>query len=152
MVSKAAALSLALLAAMSGCDTQEAEDPAEAAAPAPPPPQETAMTEEIKSAAETGEVSVPGVRLTWTRADAVVQYKLLYEAPNACYSAGPLTAAVTGPAVKIAAEVAVSGGICAQVITVISFEGEVTGVTGPFTLTATVTDQKSGEAVTLTAP
>ena len=131
MVSKVLAVSAVVLTAISGCESQEVP---------------------VTAAADKGEVSVPGVRLTWAREGEVLSYRMLYEAPNACYSAGPQTAAFTAPLVTLAAEVTFADGICAQAITVVPFEGEVTGVTGPFTIAATVTDQKSGEVVTLTAP
>ncbi len=131
MVSKAVLMSAVVLAAMSGCESREAS---------------------VTSAADKGEVSVPGARLTWAREGETLTWRVRYEAPNACYSAGPATARLSSPTVDIAAEVAFTDGICAQAITVIPFEGEVTGVAGPFTIAAKVTDQKSGEVVTLSAP
>lgn len=135
MVSKAMVLSAALLAAMSGCETQEA-----------------GVEANVTSAADKGEVVEAGARLTWARTEGVLRYTVTYQAPNACYSAGNVSAAFTPPAVTITAAVAFAGEVCAQVITPVTFEGTLPEVTGPFTLAAAITDEKSGEVVTLSAP
>lgn len=116
---------------------------------APPPAEQPAR------AADTGELSTAGAVLRWRReSDAVITYRLMYEAPSACYSSGPSGHRVSpeGNDIFITAEVAFKDAVCAQMITVVTFEGSVDGVQGPFSIAAQLTDSKSGRVTLLPAP
>jgi hypothetical protein len=134
---KTAVLSAAVLATVFSC-----EGPADNEA------EQDAM---VQPAADDGEYSTAGAALTWSRDGSVVIFRVLYEAPSACFSAGPMTHSVTQPgnAVLIKADVAFQDATCAQMITVVKFEGTADGIEGPFSIGAVITDTRSGEEIAL---
>lgn len=153
--SKTAVVGAVMLSLMSSC---------ESTTPEPTPTVAPKVVEEAKpvstppvvdppKAPEVGEVSTAGAMLSWSREGTELSYKLRYEASSACYSAGPSTTEVEQPGnvVKVKAQVAFTDAICAQVITVVSFDGTVE-VKGPFEISALITNMRNGDEVTLTAP
>jgi len=149
VLSKLAALGVLILAAASSCEGPGADDTEESTlAPAP-----SEQVEVLANAPDEGELSTAGVMLRWRKEGTQLTYRLMYEAPSACYSAGASSHVVTSDkAVLIRADIAFKDATCAQMITVVKFEGTVEGVPSPFGIAAVITDSKTGTRIPLPAP
>lgn len=146
LYSKGLLVSFAILALASSCEDRNNEAATDTS-------EEAALPASSPSAPDSGEVSTPGAQMGWTRNDKGLSYRISYEAPSSCYSAGPVSKSVTQPGnvVVIEAEIVFEDGICAQQITTLTFDGEIEDVGRPFALSAVLKDSRSGRDIDLAA-
>lgn len=144
LYSKGLLVSFAILAFATSCEDRESGSATDTS-------EEAALPETSPSAPDNGEVRTPGAQMNWALNDTTLSYKISYEAPSSCYSAGPISHSVTQPGnvVLIEAEIAFKDGICAQQITTLLFEAEIADVDRPFTVSAVLTDSRSGRTINL---
>ncbi len=109
-----------------------------------------AMSERKDVQPASGEATAGRASLSWEYAQGTLRYQITTQGSNACYGAGSVAHEVeaapdAGPdVVVLRAEVTYSGGVCAQVVQEIRFEGEVPVTSDLFTVRAEVLDQRSG--------
>lgn len=112
-----------------------------------------ALSDRKEAQPVSGEASAGRATLTWQFADATLRYKITTQGSNACYAAGDVTAqeqlSAEGTVVVLQAEVTYAGGMCAQVVQEIVFEGEVPVAAPVFAVRADVLDQRSGRMVVI---
>ena len=103
----------------------------------------------------SGEATAGRSRLSWEYAQDTLRYRITTQGSNACYGAGSITHEVeTAPGtdidvVLLRAEVTYSGGVCAQVVQELLFEGEVPLTSDMFVVRAEVFDQRSGRTTVI---
>lgn len=141
-------VSFAILALTTSCQDRKSESGSTTDAS-----EDAAVETSSSGVPDSGEVNIPGAQLSWTREDTALAYRITYDAPSACYSAGPVSHSMTDPGntVVIEAEIAFQDGICAQQITTLAFEGQIADVARPFSLSAVLKDIRSGRDTKLDA-